>query len=681
MSRGSSRVRIACVVACLLPALAAAVQPAAARAAASAERTYIIGTGGVPYSLARPSSDAVAVVSTATGQQLTIRTVERTSCGASSDAYRNYGIAHPDPGGVEAMADGNLLVADAANHRVLWMRSDGLPVWSYGTTDDAALRAPVCVRRVTNSSFLIVDQDADRVFIVDMNNNIQWQYGTTGVAGSGVDQLDSPTYADLLPNGRIAICDAGNNRVIVVRKDDASIVWQYGTTGVPGSGADQLVRPTSVQWLTAGADLGNVLICDQGAGRVVEIRPSDYDLGFSADSVVWEYPRGGGSGQPICAVGLHGDDSIVWISDSSSGHVYAVATGSAAGAPAGHEVVADFGSGAPAFTGSLTSPAALSLADDGTVLVADPGAGRVVQLGATDRPAYPQSKALGCGWPGRKRFKSITVSYLDIPTTTLAIRYRVDSSGWHAPLSPVMSGTLGGVGAVKTVVYPLPPKTAGTTITYEVDLSQGSRALVPLVTALAIACEQTSPASGTGGGGEGGNNKGANGSGTYSYPGSGGGSGQGSGGGTGGGSGSGSGAGAGTGYGSGSSGSTTGATDVGTPMAGSSTGQDLPSSVDPALAAPGSDATVSGYRMKASGFAGGGEGGGSVASKTTAVGWLVVPAILGLLGLGVMTVAVLSERRRVRSYAAYDAARPRPLPAEAGTPSPRPLPPPPLILT
>ena len=159
MSRGSSRVWIACVVACLLPALAAAVQPAAARAAASAERTYIIGTGGVPYSLATPSSDAVAVVSTATGQQLTIRTVERTSFGASSDAYRNYGIAHPDPRGVEAMTDGNVLVADAANHRVLWMRSDGLPVWSYGTTDDAALRAPVCVRRVTNSSFLVVDQD------------------------------------------------------------------------------------------------------------------------------------------------------------------------------------------------------------------------------------------------------------------------------------------------------------------------------------------------------------------------------------------------------------------------------------------------------------------------------------------------------------------------------------------
>ena len=239
----------------------------------------------------------------------------------------------------------------------------------------------------------------------------------------------------------------------------------------------------------------------------------------------------------------------------------------------------------------------------------------------------------------------------------------------------MISGTPGGTGVIKTVTYPLPPKTAGTTITYEVDMSQGQRALTPRVTSLAITYERVGPASGTGGGGEGGNNKGANGSGTYSYPGSGGGSGQGSGGGIGGGSGSGSGAGTGTGYGSGSSASTMGA-DTGS-STGSATGADLPSSVNPAATAPGSESAVSGYAMKASGFAGGGEGGGSAADdQSTAAGWLVVPAILGLLGLAVMTCAVLSERRRVRAYAAYDAARPRPLPAEAGTPPARALPPP-----
>ena len=680
MSRETSTGWAARAAACLMLALCAAAVPGVARAAGPASRTGVIGTGGAPYSLTKPVSDGVAVVPAVTGQQLTIRTVERASFGASSDAYRNFGITHPDPRGVEAMADGNVLVADAANHRVLWMTSVGGLVWSYASADDPSLQAPVCVRKVTNSSFLIVDRDADRVFIVGLNDTVQWQYGTTGVAGSGVDQLDAPTYADILPNGDIAICDAGNNRVIVVRRDDSSIVWQYGTTGSPGSGVDQLVRPTSVQWLTAGTDAGNALICDQGAGRVVEIRASDYDQGFSAGSVVWEYPVGGGSGQPACAAGLDGADQIVWISDSSSGHVYAVATGSAVGAPTGHEIVADFVSGAPAFRGSLVAPVALSLADDGSVLVADPGAARAVLLGTPDKLAYPQSTALNCGWTGRKRFTSITVSYLDIPTTTLALRYQVDGLGWNAPLMPPMSGSPGGIGGVKTVTYPLPPKTAGTTITYELDMSQGSKALAPRVMSLAITCQSTGPASGSGGGGEGGNNKNANGSGTYSYPGSGGGSGQGSGGGTGGGTGSGSGSGTGTGYGSGSSGSTTGTTDLGTPMAGSPTGQELPSVVDPAAAtAPGSDAEVSGYLMKASGYAGGGEGGGSSPKQAvTAGGWMLLPAGMGLFCLGLFAVAAASENRRIRAYADFDAGRARALPAEV-TPTTRPPLPPPIV--
>ena len=130
----------------------------------------------------------------------------------------------PDPRGVEAMTDGAVLVADAANHLVLWIRSDGQVLWSDSTATDPALQTPVCARRVSNSSFLIVDRAADRVFIVGLNDSLLWQYGTTGVAGSGVNQLDSPTYADVRPDGNIAICDAGNNRVIVVRKSDYQ-VW------------------------------------------------------------------------------------------------------------------------------------------------------------------------------------------------------------------------------------------------------------------------------------------------------------------------------------------------------------------------------------------------------------------------------------------------------------------------
>ena len=133
-----------------------------------------------------------------------------------------------------------------------------------------------------------------------------------------------------------------------------------------------------------------------------------------------------------------------------------------------------------------------------------------------------------------------------------------------------------------------------------------------------------------------------------------------------------------TGYGSGSSGSTTGATDVVTPVAGGATGQELPSAVDPsAPTAPGSEAVVSGYMMKASGFAGGGEGGGSSPQEAiTAGGWMILPAGIGLLCLALFAVAAARENRRIRAYADFDPGRPRALPADHTPTTRRPLPPP-----
>ena len=78
---------------------------------------------------------------------------------------------------------------------------------------------------------------------------------------------------------------------------------------------------------------------------------------------------------------------------------------------------------------------------------------------------------------------------------------------------------------------------------------------------------------------------------------------------------------------------------------------------------------MSGYLMKASGFAGGGEGGGaSAVDATRGAGWLAVPAILGLLAAVVLGGAVVAERRRLRAYAEYDAARPRPFAASLDHP-------------
>ena len=139
------------------------------------------------------------------------------------------------------------------------------------------LIAATGVPAATGIAGLPVDGAVDsRVFIVDEDGNIVWQYGQAGVSGSGANQLNAPVQATYVWSGDVLITDQGNQRVIQVdaRKN---IVWQYGQTGVSGAGANQLNNPNSAELL----DNGNVLIADESNNRVIEVTPSG--------QIVWQY--------------------------------------------------------------------------------------------------------------------------------------------------------------------------------------------------------------------------------------------------------------------------------------------------------------------------------------------------------------------------------------------------------
>ena len=216
-------------------AVAGIVALVASGPAAAAESTYPQGVPGSPFSLVGPLSPDV-VVSGGSDQSVSPKIGVLQVLDAGSPGYASLGVTAADPSSVQALSDGGTLVADAANKLVAEFDAGGALVWSYGVVNDAALRLPVCAYRLADGSTLIVDKDAARVFIVNPAGGLEWQYGTTGQAGSGVDQLDSPTSATVDADGNVAICDAGNHRVIVVRYADYrsgfsadSIVWQYGT--------------------------------------------------------------------------------------------------------------------------------------------------------------------------------------------------------------------------------------------------------------------------------------------------------------------------------------------------------------------------------------------------------------------------------------------------------------------
>ncbi len=70
---------------------------------------------------------------------------------------------------------------------------------------------------------------------------LQWRFAPTGAQA-----LNQPSLALPLPNGDILANDDKNDRVIVIDPRTNRIVWQYGHTGVPGSGEGFLSNPDGV---------------------------------------------------------------------------------------------------------------------------------------------------------------------------------------------------------------------------------------------------------------------------------------------------------------------------------------------------------------------------------------------------------------------------------------------------
>jgi len=114
-------------------------------------------------------------------------------------------------------------------------------------------------------------------------NRIVWQFGETGNPGGGANQLYSPCAVHLLDGGGLIIADQGNCRVVELDVNGTA-VWQYGTTGVKGSGPDQLGQPA---WEAQRLVGGNTLITDTENQRVIEVDPQK--------AIVWQYGDTGSS--------------------------------------------------------------------------------------------------------------------------------------------------------------------------------------------------------------------------------------------------------------------------------------------------------------------------------------------------------------------------------------------------
>lgn len=231
--------------------------------------------------------------------------------------------------------NGHVLIADQFNNRVIEVdRKTHQVVWHFGNgsdlpgphsvvgTNDAERFGPLTLISGTGTppglpgcSDTVNGCPDNRVFIVDPQGNIIWQYGQAGVAGSGPNQLNTPVQALFLinfpghPGPHVLIADQANERVILVNLNHR-IEWQYGTTGVSGNGPNQLNNPNSGEVL----ENGHILIADEGNNRVIEVKPNG--------QLVKQFTAGGTVNGAAFASRLPNGDTL--ITDSNNNRIVEV---------------------------------------------------------------------------------------------------------------------------------------------------------------------------------------------------------------------------------------------------------------------------------------------------------------------------------------------------------------------
>lgn len=158
------------------------------------------------------------------------------------------------PNHVEELPDGNWLVSDRLNSRVIEIDRDGKIRWQY-----KGARRQHAPKRLPNGNTLIADSDGNRIIEINRGGKIVWQY-TAG--------LKWPRDAVRLPDGRTLITDSMNNRVLLVGPD-GGVLMEFGK-GV-----------LSLPYETTPLRNGNFIVCDSMHSRLIEID--------AAGKVVWKY--------------------------------------------------------------------------------------------------------------------------------------------------------------------------------------------------------------------------------------------------------------------------------------------------------------------------------------------------------------------------------------------------------
>ena len=147
------------------------------------------------------------------------------------------------PNGDTPLPNGHILVSTINDHALTELDEN----WQPALKLTLPLKYPSDPQPTKAGNFLVCDYARPgRMIEITRDGTVVWDY-----AAEGEGSLNRPSLAIELPNGNIMANDDLNHRVIVVDKSTKKIVWQYGVTGQPGAGDGYLSIPDGLDIIKA----------------------------------------------------------------------------------------------------------------------------------------------------------------------------------------------------------------------------------------------------------------------------------------------------------------------------------------------------------------------------------------------------------------------------------------------
>jgi len=144
------------------------------------------------------------------------------------------GIASPN--GDTPLADGNILVSETTGSYISEYTQTGSLVW----TAHVAIGYPSDPQQLGPNLYMCADY-SNPGGIVEFNRagQILYQYRAT----AGINRLNQPSLAELLPSGVFMVNDDYRDRMAAIDPTTQALVWDYGVPDVPGTAPGLLSIP------------------------------------------------------------------------------------------------------------------------------------------------------------------------------------------------------------------------------------------------------------------------------------------------------------------------------------------------------------------------------------------------------------------------------------------------------